>query len=263
MKGWHRVFLALIPLVFSGCVGCEQVDEGFRGIETNFGKVVGEPLPPGLHFYNPCTSEIDEIDVREKKLEGKTGCYTADTQLVEVTYAMTYYPDHMKIGEIYKQFGWKWEEKIIDQAILGAIKDVVGQYKADDLVSKREQSRKSAETELKGALSARGVILTKLDLTNLDFDDAYEKAVEAKVVATQRAIEAKNKTVQIEEEAKQKVKTAEAEATAMRIKSQALAQNKGLVQFEIAQKWDGKLPEIVMGSGSIPMIDLKGLKQGD
>ena len=51
---------------------------------------------------------------------------------------------------------------------------------------------------------------------NLDFDDAYEKAVEAKVVAIQRAAEAKNETVQIEEQAKQTVKTAQAEAEAGR-----------------------------------------------
>ena len=70
----------------------------------------------------------------------------------------------------------------------------------------------------------------------------------------------KNETVRIEEEAKQTVKTAQAEAEAMRIKSQALSQNKGLVEFEIAKKWDGKLPVYMMGN-SVPLIDFKSLKQ--
>ena len=46
----------------------------------------------------------------------------------------------------------------------------------------------------------------------------------------------------------------------MRIKSQALAQNKGLVQFEIAQKWDGKLPVYMLGN-SIPLLDLKNINK--
>lgn len=52
----------------------------------------------------------------------------------------------------------------------------------------------------------------------------------------------------------------ELEAEAMRIKSQALAQNKGLVQFELAQKWDGKLPTMMMGN-TVPLLDLKGFNQ--
>lgn len=257
----HIILSVLMTVTLSGCIGCEQVDEGFRGVETNFGKVVGEPLSPGLHFYNPFTSDIEEFDVREKKLEGTTPCFTNDTQNVAVAYTLTYYPEQSKATLLYSQFGKKeWEQKIIPQAILGAIKDVVGSYKADDLVGKRESLRKSAETELRAALGARGVVLTKLDLTNLDFDDAYEAAVEAKVVATQRAIEAKNKSVQIQEEANQTVATAKAEAEAMRIKSQALSQNKGLVEFELAKKWDGKLPEMIVG-GAMPMLNLDRLKK--
>ena len=256
----NNILAALLAVSLSGCVGCEQVDEGYRGIETNFGKVVGEPLPPGMHFYNPFSSSIDEIEVREKKLEGSTPCFTNDTQQVVVTYVATFYPEQTKIGELFKQFGTDWEAKIIPQAILGAVKDVVGQYRADDLVGKREAARKSVELELKTTLAARSIALTKIDFTNLDFDDAYEKAVEAKVVATQRAAEAKNKTVQVEEEAKQTVSRAKAEAESMRIKSQALAQNRGLVEFELAQKWDGKLPEYMFG-GSVPMLNLDRLKK--
>lgn len=38
------LMILVLPVLLSGCVGCEQVDEGYRGIESNFGKVVGEPL---------------------------------------------------------------------------------------------------------------------------------------------------------------------------------------------------------------------------
>lgn len=200
------------------------------------------------------------IYVRETKFkeEGETSAFTKDTQTVAIKYALTAYPRQDKIGAIYSQFGHDWATKTIIPVIEGSIKDVVGQYVADDLVSKREQARKSATDEIASALNLRNIVGTRLDLVNLDFNDDYEKAVEAKVVAVQRAAEAKNKTVQVKEEAEQKVLGAKADAEAMRIKSQALSQNKGLVQYEAVQRWNGELPHIMLGN-STPFIDLRNV----
>ena len=53
--------ISVIALMFllSAC-GMEIVDTGYRGVETRFGAVVGEPLSEGPHFYNPFTSNITE-----------------------------------------------------------------------------------------------------------------------------------------------------------------------------------------------------------
>jgi regulator of protease activity HflC (stomatin/prohibitin superfamily) len=255
--------LAVTLLVaLSGC-GFEVVDEGYRGIYKYNGAVQGEPLSPGLHFYNPLFAGITEFDVMERKQEGESMAFTADTQNVIIKYAVTYYPDQKAVNQIFSQFGWEWETKLVPNAVLGSIKDVIGQYTADTLVSKRERATRDAEAEIKKTLAERKIIVTRLDITNLDFDDAYEKAVEAKVTAVQNAIAEKNKTVQIQEQANQTVATAKADAEAMRIKSQALSQNKGLVQFEAVQKWDGVLPQIILGGQSMPILDLKALSSGD
>lgn len=249
-----RIFL-LLPLI-TAC-GFEVVDTGSRGVKTTFGKVEGEPLPEGLHFYNPFTSDIVEMDVREQKLEEQTTAFTRDTQNVTITYAITYYPEKGSVGLIYQEYGKNYAEKIIHQIVLGSVKDVIGQYIADDLVSKREVAVAACEKELKDNLEKRHIVVTRLDFVNLDFDDAYEHAVEAKVVAIQNAAKARNKTVEIEEEAKQKILTAKADAEAMRIKSEALSKNKGLIQFEAIQRWDGALPKNIYGSAPIPFLNIK------
>lgn len=254
-----KAILLLSVLSSLTACGIEQVDEGYRGIKTNWGKVQEEPLGPGIYFYLPWAANIFEMEVREQILSESTECFTKDTQTVKVVYSVTYYPEPKAIAGIYSQFGHGWDQKIIKPAVLGSLKDSIGQYIADDLVSKREVVKKTAEAELKAALATRHVNVTRLDLTNLDFDDAYEKAVEDKVVAIQNAARAKNETVQIEEQAKQKVKTAEADATAMRIKSAALSANKGLVSYEAIQKWDGKLPAYMFGN-SVPMINFEKIK---
>jgi DNA-directed RNA polymerase subunit K/omega len=50
--------------------------------------------------------------------------------------------------------------------------------------------------------------------------------------------------------------SAEAEAKSMAIRANALTQNKALVEYEAVQKWDGKLPQYMMGN-SVPFVNLK------
>lgn len=252
----NLIILTTISLLLQGC-GVERIDEGYRGIKSVWGKYESEIRGPGLYFYNPFSSSIHEVSVREEKLEIKTQCFTRDTQTVIVEAIVTYFPDPSAIGEIYSQFGDHWEQKVIEPAALGSLKDAIGQYIADDLIGKREAVKSRAQDEIKAALLSRKVNVTRLDLTNLDFNDEYEKAVEAKVTAIQHAAEAKNKSVQVQEEANQTVSRAKAEAESMRIRSSALAQNKGLVSYEAVHKWDGALPKIILGGGSMPMLNLK------
>lgn len=256
-----KIFLAFFAISISAC-GFQVVDTGYRGIETRFGAVQGAPLPEGLHFYNPFTSSIAEYSVKQEKWGNKTAVFTKDTQRVDVEFAVVYYADPQYVHTLFKDVGplEQLEEKIIKPVVLGSLKDAIGSVIADELVMKREIVTKEALKEVQENLLAKHVIVADLQFTNLDFDDAYERAVEEKVVAIQDAQKAKNETVRIEEEAKQTVKTAQAEAEAMRIKSQALSQNKGLVDFELAKKWDGKLPQYMFGN-SVPMINMNSLNK--
>lgn len=255
MRRWLSILA--FSVVVSAC-GFKVIDTGYRGIKTRFGAVQGEPLPEGLYLYNPLTSSIHDYSVQQEKWASTTPVFTKDTQRVDVEFAVVYYADPASVHILYRDVGSLklLEDKIIKPVILGSIKDAIGSVIADELIMQREAVTKTTLQEVQENLKSKNVIIADLQFTNLDFDDAYEKAVEEKVVAIQAAQKAKNDTVRIEEEAKQTVKTAQAEAEAMRIKSEALSQNKGLVDFEIAKKWDGKLPVYMMGSGALPLLNI-------
>jgi len=254
----RRLSVLAFSLSMSAC-GFKVIDTGYRGIKTRFGAVQGEPLPEGLHLFNPLTSSIHEYSVQQEKWSSTTPVFTKDTQRVDVEFAVVYYADPTSVHTLFRDVGSlrMLEEKIIKPVVLGSIKDAIGSVIADELIMQRESVTKATLQEVQENLKSKNVIITDLQFTNLDFDDAYEKAVEQKVVAIQSAQKAKNDTVRIEEEAKQTVKTAQAEAEAMRIKSEALSQNKGLVDFEIAKKWDGKLPVYMMGGSALPLLNIK------
>ncbi len=248
------VVLILIALV--GSFGIKIIDTGHRGVKAVFGKVEEVSLPEGIYFFNPLTTNIIQMDVRETKMERSTDAYTKDVQNVKISFAINYHPDPSQMHMLFKTVGVNWDEKLVPQIVLGRVKEVIGRYEAVQLISSREDAIAEIYSGIENALKAKMIYLRNFQVTNVNFNSAFESAVEAKVVAIQQAEEAKNKTVKIKEEAEQKIISAQAEAESMRIRSQALERNKGLVDYEAVQKWDGKLPEIMMGGDATPFVNL-------
>jgi regulator of protease activity HflC (stomatin/prohibitin superfamily) len=249
-----KVILVLLSLSLIGC-GFEIVDTGHRGVKTTFGKVSSDSLPEGLYFYNPLSSDLTEIDVRIQSIEKDIQCYTKDIQQANVKTVLMVGAKKDSAHLLLQNFGKDWQERIVPQILEGTLKTVIGKWDAVDLVANREKARVEIEEALKLSFADKFLEVSKVELTNIDYNDEFEKAVEKKVVAVQSAIEAQNKTKQIEEEAKQKVISAEAEAQSMKIRSQALSQNQNLVQYEAVQKWNGVLPTYMMGN-SVPFINI-------
>lgn len=252
------VVLGFLALVAS-CSSVTTVETGHRGVKTVFGKVEGDPLPEGIYFTSPFTTAIHEIDIRTQKFEAKTAVYTKDVQTAEVMYAVNYSVKGDQAGELYKTVGRDYEATLIPQAVQGALKNAAGKWEAVDIISNRENVRAEVEKTLSATLAPRGLIVEGFQLTDVQFTKEFDNAVEAKVIAIQKADQARNNTVQVQEQAKQTVISAQADAQAMKIKSEALSQNQNLVQYEAVLKWDGKLPEYMMGN-TVPFVNIGGGK---
>lgn len=250
-------FLALLALTFllQSC-GWEVIDTGHRGIFTNYGKVDHKNvLKEGFHTYNPISLSLHEIDVRTLKMEGVLNAYSKDSQTISIKYAFNLSPKDDSVSMLFEKYGERFSEKVVPQRVESKIKNIVGQYEAMQIISKRAEITTAMEKYLSDALSTEGFTFSGLELVDINFDSAFENAVKEKMVATQEALKAENETVKIREESKQKVIQAQAEAESMRIRSQALSQNKNLVEYEAVQKWNGVLPVYMMGS-STPFINL-------
>lgn len=255
------IFAAVIVLMFLVGCGVEQVDTGFRGVKTVWGEVDMKEgsLPEGLYFYNPVTSSITEVDTRIKRKEMKVNTYTKDVQQANITLIANYRLEQSKAHIMFKEVGKDWENIILPQAIEGELKKVIGQYDAVDLISHRGKATSEAQTAIAESLKNRYVIFDRLELVNIQYLKEFEKAVEDKVVATQKAVEEKNRSIQIQEQARQTIMRAEADAKSMQIRAQALMANAKLVEYEAIQRWDGKLPQYMFGN-STPFVDIRGLK---
>jgi len=237
---------------------CEQVNTGYRGVEVRFGKVNEEAgsMKEGLYFYNPMTTSIYEMDTRIKKLTNLSHTYTKDVQQSKITYVVNYNLRENYAHTMYKSVGMDWENTVLKPVVEGAFKEIIGQWDAVELISNRNKVARLVETQVKTAMADRGIVISRIELTNIDYEKQFEKAVENKVVAIQRAIEEQNKTKQVQEIATQKVIAAKADAESIKIRAIAIASNPKLIEYEAVLKWDGKLPYMNMGN-TTPFINIK------
>lgn len=227
-----------------------------RGVLSTFGKISPGVIDDGLHVKIPFIQTVKKVNVQQKKFDGKENSYTRDVQTSEVNYTINYDLVRENVNNLIKNVGDDYHNRIVVPFIRSAMKEAFGNFAATEIVENRDAVRREIENSLRHTLDSNYFINIQFQLVDIDFDDDFENAIKEKQVAEQQALKAKNVTIQIEEQAKQTKIRAEADAEAIRIKAKALESNPKLVEYEAVQKWDGKMPEYMMGN-SLPLINLK------
>lgn len=260
------IILVLILIIVICISGFTTVKEGQIGVKYRYGKVVRSDLSAGLHFKIPVIDSVSRIDITEQVYETNTTAYTKDTQTVEsILVKVNYRYDTSRLADIIKNIGVKnVETKLLIPQLQSTLKNYVGKYKAEELIAFRSELQESVEEELRENLAGNGIIVTAVNIEDIDFEDSFEDTIRAKVAAEQEALKIQNETVAKEEQARQQVIAAEAEAKAILLKAEAEAEanrllgeslSDALVEYKKIENWDGKLPE-VMGNTVNPFVTM-------
>jgi prohibitin 2 len=235
------------------------VSAGKVGVQVTLGKVNPEVLVEGTHFVNPI-SDVKTIDVRLQKAELKNASAgTKDLQQVHTDIVVNFRLDPTKIPYIYKEFGFNVDEKVLGPGINEAFKSVTGHYTSEELITKRDAVSSDILAQLQAKMSPFNITVSGISLVNFGFSKAYQESIEAKVIATQNKLKAEQDLERIKVEAKARIEEAMGEAKAIQIQAQAISQQGGdnYVKLKEIEKWDGRLPETVVGSGAGMMMSLK------
>ncbi|MDR2556554.1 MAG: prohibitin family protein [Bacteroidales bacterium] len=223
---------ALIVFLYSYSI----IPSGKVGVLSTMGKISDSPLTDGFNLIAPFVQSVTKVDCKTQKVEEEVSTYTKDIQPSNLRYALNYSIKKDYATKLWKEVGAEHVEKILNPAIYGTIKDVVGKWEAKDLVSNREKAAEEILMSLKNV--SKYYEITAFNFVDIDYSDEFEKVIEQKVAAEQEALKQINRTRSIEEQAKQQVIAAEAEAKAMKIKAEALAYNQRLVEYEAVLKWN-------------------------
>lgn len=247
--------LILLFLIFSWVtIGAGQI-----GIVTLFGKLQAFTLSSGAHFINPF-AVVHKINIRTLTTTGDSEAASKDLQTVHTNLTLNYSIDPAAAKELYQSVGSSpeyLEKSIIQPAMTETFKAVVAMFSAEDLVNKRDAVSVKIQDTLEAKLKQFGIMIKSISVTNFQFSQTFNQAIEAKVTAQQNVLTAQNDLDRMKIEAQQKVVQAKAEADALNLQRMAITPE--LIQLrqtenqtKAIEKWNGQLP---MYTGSnIPFI---------
>lgn len=274
-----------VVFLFIFLFSVERIDAGHVGVKVNLygdGKGVDDVTEvTGWVFYNPIQTKIVEfptyVQHKEYKQTIEEGQILGDESFVvnskdgsefHVSPLLNYSVKREKVPYIFSKYRVTLDEiegGFLKTAVYDAFRVVANSYTADALISNRQEFEAKVRQVLVKQLEPEGFILSQFT-SNLVYPETFKKAIEAKNNAVQSALTAENRVKQAEAEAKIKVATAEGNAQALLTNARAQAEsnklrqqtlNSLLLQQMWIDKWDGKLPQYQMGSGSNFYLPIK------
>jgi len=267
------IMLGVAVVAGFAIIGLERIDAGHVGIKVNLigtGKGVDNATEvTGWVFYNRFTTKIVEFPTfvqhkEYRKVEDSDESFvinSKDGSEFHVSPLLNYSVQREKVPYIFTKYRVELsaiEAGFLKTAVYDAFRVVANSYTADELISNRELFENKVRKNLETHLLPKGFILAQFT-SNLVYPETFKKAIEAKNNAVQSALRAENEVKTAEAQAKIKVATAagnaqamltsaKAEAEANRLKQQTITPM--LLQLEWVNKWNGKLPETMLGQGS-------------
>ena len=181
----------------------------------------------GMHFDLWFITQYDYYDSKVQNVEITTSAYSSDAQTMDIAMTLQYQISTENAIDIAKQYGnLDALQSRIEAIAVEKTKSVLSSYKAMDIISDRASMSPKVEESIINAITDEYfVTVSTVVLTNIDFSDAFEKAVEEKMIAEQKKLQAEYenemKIAAAEAEAQSAIQKAEGEAQAKLIAAEA------------------------------------------
>jgi regulator of protease activity HflC (stomatin/prohibitin superfamily) len=234
-------FLAMAIGVLTSCV--KQIDAGFVGVKSLFGKVQNDVLNSGLNFVNPLV-EVKQLDARTQNYtmsgqhdEGARAAddairvLTADGLEVTIDLSVLYRIVPQEAPNLIREIGINYEDKIVRPITRTRIRDNSVYYDAVSLYSsKRDEFQDRIFKTIDDDFKKRGLLLENLLVRNITLPASVKAVIEQKINAEQDAQKMQFVLQKEKQEAERKRVEAQGIADYQRIISESLSERQ--LQYE-------------------------------
>ena len=280
--GFIYALIAVVALVFLS-KPFVIIESGEVGVKATAGKYDPIPLLPGFHVLIPFLQKAIVLDTREKVMEYSSSAsrsdratYRGKTQsegiirkgtisvlderglTVSIDMTIQYKLLASTAPQTLANYGLEWERKIIDPVVKDAVKNVAGNYTAEELPIKRNEISaliKEAiisKIELKDGAPAD---IKDVLLRDIILPQEIKNQIERVQVAKQQAQRTKYEVERAQQEA-EKVKALErGKAAAVEIKAKGKA-----LAIEVEAKAKAKANKLISDSLSKQLLTLKQIE---
>ena len=268
--------IVLVSLIAVALLALVLVPSSFRTVETGEVAVVKhlglakEVKTPGTYFSFWLTDTYEYYDTKVQNVDIVTAAYSSDAQTMNIQMTLQYQVMNDKVLNVANQYGsLDTLQNRIQSIAIEKTKSILSSYKAMDIIANRAAMSPAVEEAIINAVGDEYFVnIVAVVLTNIDFSEAFEQAVEDKMIAEQAKLKAEyendTKIAQAAAEAEAKLKAAQAEieiakakAEALKIAAEAEADANAILnesltdkilQEKYLEKWNGELPDIMTGA---------------
>ena len=208
-----------------------------------------QALQPGLRFVIPFAESVVRYPISRQNYtmsiapsegtivgDDSITARTSDGQQILVDASVIFQIDPDKMVQVHIEWQNRYINDLVRPQARGIIRDVVSQYRVDEVVSlKRDEMTKQLNDRMAAKLSTNGLRLVDFVLRNITFSPEYAASVEQKQIAEQQAQQAKFVVESKRQEAEQARQIAQGAADAVVIRAKADAESR-LISAEAEAK---------------------------
>jgi len=253
------------------------INSGEVGILKTAGKFDSEPLQPGLHLFIPAIQDVIVVDTRVRIVNYKTHAGEGDFDRrggvlikpaievldarglpVNIELTVQYRLNPMNAPKTVAEWGLNWEEKIINPVVRDVVRNVVGQFKAEDLPVKRNEIAIKIQTQIAkeiDKLDGNPVELVAVQLRSIMLPPKIKDQIERVQIAKQEAERVKYEVLRAKQEAEKKAALARGTAEAKKIEAQGEAD-----RIRIEAEAQAKANKLISDSLSEKLLVLKQIQ---
>jgi regulator of protease activity HflC (stomatin/prohibitin superfamily) len=184
--------------ILNSCV--KQIDAGYVGVQSLFGKIQTQTLNSGLSLVNPLM-DVNKVDVRtqnytmsgvhnEGDVSGDDAIRVLAKDGLEVTIDLSvlYRVNAENAPQLIKKVGVDYKDKIIRPVTRTRIRDNAVYYDAVELYStRRDEFQSRIFKDIDFEFKKRGLILENLLVRNIALPQTVKLTIESKINAEQDA----------------------------------------------------------------------------
>jgi regulator of protease activity HflC (stomatin/prohibitin superfamily) len=221
------------------------VRPGQVGVSENILTGKTKSRNPGTHLLVPFLYRTHRFDVRTQRLDVQANSASKDLQHVSMDVALNYILEHKKVNQLFAEVGMSYQEKVIDPAVQESVKAASSQFPVEEIIVQRQALKTMMEEHLRERLAKYYITLENLNLIDIRFTEEFNRVIEQKQVEEQKIKTAEYQKRQAQQYKEKAILEAQAESEKQRLLRQTVTPD--IVALEWIKKWDGKLPETMLG----------------
>jgi regulator of protease activity HflC (stomatin/prohibitin superfamily) len=219
------------------------IEEGQRGILSTNGKYQDQALLPGLHFIIPVIQKVYVVDTKVRIINyasrieansntsgivSKPAVTVLDKRSLPVGIELTvqYRLNSQFAAQTISNWGFSWEDKIINPVVRDVVRNVIGKYDAEALTQMRNDLGTEIETGIRDSVTAlknSPAILQSVQLRDIILPTKVKEQIERVQIAKQEVQKAEQDVQRVKQEALKRAAEAEGLAQKARIEVQGKA----------------------------------------